>query len=78
MMSMIPTASESASSPVLDYRSTEFLLLALGIVMTVVAFAVGVWLFRAALREHRLQLERERRERAGAARGDGPDAERGA
>jgi type VI protein secretion system component VasK len=63
----------TAPEGVLDYRSTEFLLLALGVVMTIVAFAVGIWLYRAALREHRAQLEAERRERVAQA-----EKERGA
>lgn len=63
----------TAPEGVLDYRSTEFLLLALGVVMTVVAFTVGIWLYRAALREHRAQLEIERRERVAQA-----EKERGA
>ncbi|MFM7260725.1 MAG: hypothetical protein ACKO3W_08985 [bacterium] len=57
------TPTDPAAPSVLDFRSTEFLLLALGVVMTVIAFTVGIWLFRAALREHRAQLELERRER---------------
>ena len=47
----------------LDYKATEFVLLVLGAVMTVVALVVGILLFRAAVREHRAQLEREEREK---------------
>jgi heme exporter protein D len=47
----------------LDYQATEFVLLVLGAVMTVVALVVGILLYRAAVREHRAQLEREEREK---------------
>lgn len=56
--------SAVATESVFDFRSTEFLLVALGAVMTIAALIAGIWLFRAASREHRVQLERERRERA--------------
>ena len=55
---------------VLSFRGTEFVLLVLGAVMTVVALVVGVLLFRIATREHRAQLERERREREAARPGE--------
>lgn len=53
---------------VLEFQGTEFVLLALGVVMTVVALVVGVFLYRAGVREHREQMERERRERDAKAR----------
>ena len=56
-------SSVAATESVFDFRSTEFLLVALGVVMTIAVLVAGIWLFRAASREHRVQLERERRER---------------
>ena len=53
---------------VLSFRGTEFVLLVLGAVMTVVALVVGILLYRVAIREHRAQLERERRGRETAPR----------
>ena len=57
-----------AMGEVLEFQGTEFVLLALGVVMTVVALVVGVFLYRAGVREHREQMERERRERDAKAR----------
>jgi hypothetical protein len=51
----------------LDYKPTEFVLLVLGVMMTVVALVVGIVLYRMAVREHRAQLEREKREAGKAA-----------
>lgn len=65
-MEPLPTVPES----VFDYRSTEFLLLALGVVMTIGVLITAIWLLRAAVREHRAQLEREERERAASARSE--------
>ncbi|MEY2795437.1 MAG: hypothetical protein RIR10_1153 [Planctomycetota bacterium] len=65
-MEAIPAAGES----VFDYRSTEFLLLALGVVMTIGVLIAGIWLLRTAMREHRLQLEREKREREASSRSE--------
>jgi heme exporter protein D len=65
-MEPLPAVSES----VFDYRSTEFLLLALGVVMTIGVLIAAIWLLRAAIREHRTQLEREEREREASARSE--------
>lgn len=53
----------AAGESVFDYRSTEFLLLALGAVMTIGVLIAAIWLLRAAIREHRAQLQREQNER---------------
>jgi hypothetical protein len=58
-MEPLPAAGES----VFDYRSTEFLLLALGVVMTIGVLIAASWLLRTAIREHRAQLQREQKER---------------
>jgi Tfp pilus assembly protein PilN len=55
----------------LDYKATEFVLLVLGAVMTLAALVVGILLYRLAVREHRAQLEREKREAAPARAKDG-------
>ena len=55
----------------LDYKATEFVLLVLGAVMTVAALVVGILLYRAAVREHRTQLEREKREASPSQAKDG-------
>jgi len=65
-MEPLPASGES----VFDYRSTEFLLLALGVVMTIGVLIAGIWLLRTAMREHRLQLEREKREREASSRSE--------
>ena len=51
----------STTEGVFDVRGTE-LVLFVGSV-TVVVLAVAVWLYRASVREHRAQLDAERRER---------------
>ena len=45
-----------------DFKATELVLFVGGAVLTVAVFVVAVLLFRAASREHRQQLERERKE----------------
>jgi heme exporter protein D len=65
-MEPLPAVHES----VFDYRSTEFLLLALGVVMTIGVLIAAMWLLRAAIREHRTQLAREEREREASARSE--------
>lgn len=55
--------NNTTASPVFDFKSAEFVLLAGGAVLTVVVFVIAVLLFRMASREHRKQVEREQRER---------------
>ncbi len=47
----------------LDFRGTEFVLFLGGAVLTVVVLVLAVVLYRHASREHREELERERKER---------------
>jgi len=53
----------STTEGVFDVRGTELVLFIAGGIVTVVVFAVAVWLYRASVREHRAQLDAERRER---------------
>jgi cytochrome c-type biogenesis protein CcmH/NrfF len=50
-------------SAVPDFKSTEIVLFIGGAVLTIAVFVIAVVLFRVANREHRQQLERERKER---------------
>jgi cytochrome c-type biogenesis protein CcmH/NrfF len=50
-------------SAVPDFKSTEIVLFVGGAVLTLAVFVIAVVLFRMASREHRKQLEHERKER---------------
>ena len=54
--------NDASTSPVFDFKSAEFVLLAGGAALTVVVFVIAIILFRMASREHRKQVEREQRE----------------
>lgn len=47
----------------LDYKATEVVLFIGGGLLTVAVFVIAVLLYRMANREHRQQIERERKER---------------
>lgn len=58
-----PPMDVSASESVFAFKGTELVLFIGGAVVTLAVFAIAVWLYRMSSREHREQLERERRER---------------
>jgi hypothetical protein len=47
----------------LEFHGTELVLFIGGAVLTIAVFVVAVLLYRHASREHRAELERERKER---------------
>ena len=59
-----------ADSVLPDFKSTEIVLFIGGAVLTIAVFVIAIVLYRVASREHRQQLESERKEHARKERGE--------